>query len=91
LELDLILNQLGLEGPSVFHEGEREMQQITKTRLAQEELGRGIIREFMPEQHRQFFTSIGANPLLFAGTLDERGQPWASILLGNLYTSYPLR
>jgi uncharacterized protein len=37
-------------------------------------------RSFMPEQHREFFEML---PLVFAGSLDETGQPWASMLVGD--------
>ncbi len=42
--------------------------------------GRRIIRDHMPEQHRQFFAQL---PYAIAGTIDGDGQPWASILVGE--------
>ena len=44
-------------------------------RLAQIE--QKIFRDFMPDQHRELFEKL---PLLFVGSLDARGRPWASVL-----------
>jgi predicted pyridoxine 5'-phosphate oxidase superfamily flavin-nucleotide-binding protein len=38
------------------------------------------MRDFMPDQHRELFEKL---PLLFVGSLDARGRPWASILTGR--------
>ncbi|HEX2652481.1 MAG TPA: pyridoxamine 5'-phosphate oxidase family protein [Xanthobacteraceae bacterium] len=39
----------------------------------------GGIREFMPQQHRDFFSML---PYIFVGVLDERGWPLATMLTG---------
>lgn len=58
-----------------FHRGERE---------AQERAGGGAriaaIRDFMPDQHREFFAGLR---YLFAATIDETGQPFATALTGE--------
>jgi predicted pyridoxine 5'-phosphate oxidase superfamily flavin-nucleotide-binding protein len=38
-----------------------------------------VLRDHMPQQHREFFALL---PLLFTGTLDAQGQPWASVRAG---------
>jgi hypothetical protein len=38
-----------------------------------------VIRSFMPDQHREFFAEL---PLIFVGSLDAEGWPWASVLAG---------
>lgn len=43
------------------------------------QLGPRVIRDFMPEQHREFF---GKLPWVIAGSLDADAQPWASVLAG---------
>jgi ferredoxin-NADP reductase/predicted pyridoxine 5'-phosphate oxidase superfamily flavin-nucleotide-binding protein len=43
-------------------------------------IGRRAIREFMPEQHRQFFSQL---PFMIVGSTDSQGQLWASILPGT--------
>jgi len=62
-----------------FHEGERAMQTRVGMRERMSEIGSRVIRGYMPEQHRQFFTQL---PFLIAGTVDAAGQPWASVLAG---------
>ena len=64
-----------------FHEGERALQArvnpLMQQRLA--ELGPQIIRDHMPEQHRDFFEQL---PFVIAGSVDAAGQPWASVMAG---------
>ena len=43
------------------------------------DVGRQVIRDFMPEQHRDFYRQL---PFLLLGTVDAKGKPWASILAG---------
>jgi hypothetical protein len=42
--------------------------------------GRRIIRDYLPDQHREFFAQL---PYVLVGTVDSKGQPWASILVGE--------
>jgi uncharacterized protein len=70
----------GFSSFSPFHAGEIAAQERLGVRERMEEQGQRVIRDFMPEQHRQFF---GHLPFLLAGTVDAQGQPWASILTGN--------
>lgn len=62
-----------------FHAGERAVQArvgaVVRERLAQ--MGPRVIRDFMPDQHREFFQQL---PFVLAGTVDADGQPWASVL-----------
>ncbi|WP_296947246.1 pyridoxamine 5'-phosphate oxidase family protein [uncultured Massilia sp.] len=64
-------------GASRFHEGELAAQERVGVR--EQMAGVTGIRDFMPDQHRQFF---GELPFFFAGALDEAGQPWATLLAG---------
>jgi len=59
---------------SPFHAGELEAQA-----LAGESSRGGGIREFMPDQHRDFFALL---PYLFAAGRDAQGKPIATILTG---------
>ena len=63
-----------------FHQGELAMQELAGARLRMAEIGPRVIRDHMPDQHRQFFTQL---PFLIAGSLDVQGQPWASVLVGT--------
>jgi predicted pyridoxine 5'-phosphate oxidase superfamily flavin-nucleotide-binding protein len=65
---------------SPFHAGEQALQARAGARKRIELAGRRVIRDFMPDQHREFFA---AQPLLFVGSLDARGRPWASVLAGE--------
>ncbi|MBC7379409.1 MAG: pyridoxamine 5'-phosphate oxidase family protein [Burkholderiaceae bacterium] len=64
-----------------FHEGERALQARVNPQMQQRlaELGPQIIRDHMPEQHRDFFEQL---PFVIAGSVDATGQPWASVLAG---------
>ena len=42
--------------------------------------GRRSVRDYLPEQHRQFFSELS---FLFIGALDDTGQPWATMLTGQ--------
>jgi predicted pyridoxine 5'-phosphate oxidase superfamily flavin-nucleotide-binding protein len=64
---------------SPYHAGEQAVQLRAGTRGKAERMGRRIIRDFMPDQHRAFFAGL---PYLIVGSLDGRQRPWASILAG---------
>ena len=63
--------------PPPFHEGECAAQERTGVRDRMAMVGRNAIRDFMPDQHREFFTQL---PFVIVGTVDGQGQPWASVL-----------
>ena len=60
-----------------FHAGERAVQQRVGVAGRMADLGPRVIRDFMPDQHRDFFEQL---PFVIAGTVDAAGQPWASVL-----------
>jgi predicted pyridoxine 5'-phosphate oxidase superfamily flavin-nucleotide-binding protein len=64
---------------SPFHLGEQQMQQRSGVRDKMESVGRRVLRNAMPHQHRDFF---GGLPFLVLGALDTEAQPWASIVAG---------
>jgi predicted pyridoxine 5'-phosphate oxidase superfamily flavin-nucleotide-binding protein len=65
---------------SPFHRGERIIQQRLGVSEKIEDFGRRGIRDFMPEQHRLFFTQL---PMFLIGSADSGQRPWASILVGE--------
>ena len=65
---------------SPFHRGELEIQARLGVRDRIEKLGRRLIRDHMPEEHREFFSAL---PFLLVGTVDAGGRPWASVLGGE--------
>ena len=64
---------------SPFHAGEQAVQTRMGVREKVENIGRRIIRDYMPDQHREFYALL---PFLIIGTTDGEGQPWASIVAG---------
>lgn len=63
-----------------FHAGELAIHSRLGVREEVDKVGRRLIREFLPEQHRQFFANLA---YLIVGSTDRSGTPWASIRLGN--------
>lgn len=68
-------------GPAAaWHDGERALHARTGTQEKMQALGDRVLRDHLIEQHRQFFALL---PFLVAGSVDEGGQPWASLLVGE--------
>ncbi|MEO6602512.1 MAG: flavin-nucleotide-binding protein, partial [Polyangiaceae bacterium] len=65
---------------SPFHPGEQQVQRRVGVREQIERAGRNMIREHLPDQYRELFEAL---PLLVVGSMDERGQLWASLLSGE--------
>ncbi|NEQ43752.1 MAG: flavin-nucleotide-binding protein [Leptolyngbya sp. SIOISBB] len=65
---------------SPFHPGEQAIQTKLGGRDRMETLGRRMIRDFLPEQHQQFYAQL---PYFLVGTVDRDGHPWVSILVGE--------
>lgn len=65
---------------SPYHPGERALQERAGVRDRVERTGRRVIRDFMPDQHRELFSKL---PFLVAGSLDAERRPWASIVVGR--------
>jgi predicted pyridoxine 5'-phosphate oxidase superfamily flavin-nucleotide-binding protein len=65
---------------SPWHEGERAAQKLAGVAERMGEVGKRIIRTFMPDQHRLFFAGL---PFVVVGSVDADGWPWASVLTGE--------
>lgn len=65
---------------SPFHRGERDIQTRYGLRDKMERFGRMVIRDHLPQQHRDFYAQL---PYLAAGTVDAQGRPWPSLLVGE--------
>jgi uncharacterized protein len=70
-----------------FHAGERALQHLAGVRERMAEIGPRVIRDYMPDQHREFFTRL---PFLIVGSLDAEGQPWPSVLHGPVGFAHSL-
>lgn len=64
---------------ATFHEGEVALQRLAGVAERMHRLGPQIMRASLPEQHRRFFPLL---PFIVVGSVDERGQPTASLLAG---------
>lgn len=62
-----------------FHDGEIALQRQEGVDAQLAALGPRVIRNHMPQQHRDFFAQL---PFVVVGSLDERQRPWASLLTG---------
>jgi len=65
---------------AAFHEGELALQEHAGSRERLAEVGPRVIRDYMPDQHREFFAQL---PFLVIGGVDAQARPWASALAGE--------
>lgn len=65
---------------SPWHAGEVAMQRTVGMAERMDELGRKVIRGFMPEQHRAFFAQL---PFVVLGAVDAAGDAWATLRAGR--------
>ena len=61
-----------------WHAGERALHARSGQEERMQALGDRVLRSHLIEQHRLFFPLL---PFLAAGSVDEGGQPWASLLV----------
>ncbi|MEP2532664.1 pyridoxamine 5'-phosphate oxidase family protein [Shimia sp.] len=64
---------------SVFHEGERSLHEKLNIKERQHQLGLRMIRDHMPNQHRDFFSKLES---VHIGAVDADGHPWAVMRTG---------
>ncbi|HKX42224.1 MAG TPA: pyridoxamine 5'-phosphate oxidase family protein [Burkholderiaceae bacterium] len=64
---------------SPFHAGEIMLQRRAGVHERLAEIGERVIRDHMPEQHRELFRKLTT---LIVGSVDAARRPWASILVG---------
>jgi predicted pyridoxine 5'-phosphate oxidase superfamily flavin-nucleotide-binding protein len=62
-----------------YHEGEQALQRRVGWRDRLAEVGTRVMRDHMTEQHREFF---GKLPFVLLGSMNDGGQPHASVLTG---------
>lgn len=65
--------------PSPFHPGEVAIQTSIGVAERVEQLGKRMIRDFMLDQHRDFFAQL---PFIVMGAVDQGGDVWATMLAG---------
>jgi predicted pyridoxine 5'-phosphate oxidase superfamily flavin-nucleotide-binding protein len=64
---------------SGWHAGEQALHQRAGVGERMAAVGAHVLRDHMPQQHRDFFALL---PVVVAGTVDTGGQPWVSLLAG---------
>ncbi|TRO35657.1 2Fe-2S iron-sulfur cluster binding domain-containing protein [Pseudomonas sp. ALS1131] len=74
------MQQLPSHRQSPWHAGERQLQEKVGVGERMEVLGQKVIRDYMPDQHREFYHQL---PFMIAGTVDSSGQPWATLIEGE--------
>lgn len=75
----MAINNTNLRDDSPFHHGERSVQERLGVRDI-EDWARKVVRDHLPEQHREFHTS---QPFLVVSARDDFGRPWATLLAGS--------
>ena len=65
---------------SPFHAGEQALQSAIGKRERMEAFGQKVIRDHMPDQHREFYTQL---PFLVLGSVDTDQNPWATLVTGE--------
>lgn len=74
------MNDIVSDKHTPWHEGERQLQVRVGVAERMAVMGKKVIRDYMPDQHREFYEHL---PYLFIGAVDEQGWPWASLLDAN--------
>ncbi|WP_068825007.1 pyridoxamine 5'-phosphate oxidase family protein [Pseudomonas sp. BMS12] len=64
---------------SPWHAGERQLQESVHVTERMEVIGQKVIRDYMPDQHREFYQQL---PFMVVGAVDAEGRPWATLLEG---------
>ncbi|WP_336819081.1 FAD-binding oxidoreductase [Cedecea sp. MMO-103] len=65
---------------SVWHEGEIFLQDKVGVTERMAEVGQRVIRDHMPEQHRDFYAQL---PFIVIGSISQNGEAWATLLEGD--------
>lgn len=63
-----------------FHAGEVAVQSRLGVAERMHEIGTRVVRDHLPEQHQRFYEQL---PFMLAGSVDETGRPWATVLVGR--------
>lgn len=71
--------QLPKHRSSPWHAGEKAIQERVGVAERMEVHGQKVIRDYMPDQHREFYHQL---PFIIVGAVDDQGRPWATLLEG---------
>lgn len=73
------MHQLPEHPASPWHAGERALQERFNVAERLAVLGQKVIRDYMPDQHREFFQQL---PFMVVAAVDADRRPWATLLEG---------
>lgn len=68
------------EPGSTWHAGEVALQRQAGVADRMKDLGRRVVRDHMPDQHRAFFAQL---PFVALGSVDRDGDVWATLVAGK--------
>jgi uncharacterized protein len=68
------------EADSPWHAGEVALQRKAGVADQMKDLGRRVVRDYMPDQHRAFFAKL---PFVALGSVDRDGDVWATVVTGK--------
>ncbi|WP_035567809.1 pyridoxamine 5'-phosphate oxidase family protein [Litchfieldella anticariensis] len=68
------------EAHAVWHRGELAVQSRAGVQEKMATVGARVIRDYMPDQHRELFTQL---PMVILGAQDVAGELWATALFGK--------
>jgi predicted pyridoxine 5'-phosphate oxidase superfamily flavin-nucleotide-binding protein len=66
--------------PSPWHRGEVDLQRRVGVDERMVTVGQRNIRDYMPDQHREFF---GQLPFIVLAAVDRDGEVWATLIAGR--------
>ncbi|ALP67779.1 pyridoxamine 5'-phosphate oxidase family protein [Paraburkholderia caribensis] len=74
------MSTVSTEKGSPWHAGELALQEKVGVAAKMQELGRRVIRDYMPDQHRTFYRQL---PFIVAGAVADDGDVWATLVAGQ--------
>lgn len=63
-----------------WHEGETFIQEKVGVAERMAIVGQRVVRDFMPDQHREFYAQL---PFVVLGAVDPQGDVWATLRAGK--------
>lgn len=64
----------------LWHPGEKALQEKLGVSDYMDDVGKRVVRDYMPTQHRDFYTQI---PFIVLGSVDRAGDAWATLSIGK--------
>ncbi|MCP2132936.1 putative pyridoxine 5'-phosphate oxidase superfamily flavin-nucleotide-binding protein [Bradyrhizobium ottawaense] len=65
---------------ALWHPGEKTIQEKVGVSARMDDIGKRVVRDHMPAQHRDFYSQI---PFIALGSVDFKGDAWATLAVGK--------